>query len=149
MIMTREGLRHGIATEFDILFELIARHKKAGARRVEAGGVLVRRQFAHRDRHAQQFPQRVAILSLIQPAHRNDALCISEIPSGHDHGPRQILQKIRLRIRHWLFLLFRRHLARIQRIEHLLPAFGIAIVGDRERQIIDTELPFLLFRAVA
>jgi hypothetical protein len=48
-----------------------------------------------------------------------------------------------------LLLLLRRHLARVHRIEHLLPLLRRLDACDGKRQIVEAELSLLLLRAVA
>ena len=147
--MPLKSLRHRDAAELEILLKLIARHEKIRPRRIEPRSIRIRRQFIHRNPHAEQFPQRIPILALVQSPHRDFAFRIAEIPARDDHHLRKIIEEIRLRLRRRLLLILRRHLTRIQRIEHLLPTLRSPVVADGKRQVIHAKLPFLLLSVVA
>ena len=61
---------------------------------------------------------------------------------------RQFIQEIRFLLRAGLLFFFRRHFARIEGIENLLPAFCRLGIGDAKGEVIHPELALLFFRAV-
>ena len=144
-----KGFRQGLEPEGLILLELVARHEKVRPRRVEALRGRVGREFAHIDLHAEQLAERVAVFAAVQPPHGDGALLIAEAPPGRDHHVRQIVQKVRLRDAFRLLFVVGRHGARIQLVEHLLPALRRFERGDGERQIVHAEAALLLLLVVA
>ena len=129
--------------------ELIRRHEERSARRVEIARATVCRQAAHIDLHSQQVADRIGILAPVQPPHRDHALRIIQSTPRRHHHLRKVFKQISLRILGRLFLILRRHLTRIDRIEHLLPLLSRLDGRDRERHVIHAKLPLLLLSAVA
>ena len=137
-----------LATERLILLDLVCRHEEIRAHGIKRPRATIRRQLRHIDLHAEQLTQRVFVFTPIQPPHRDDPLLIAKTPPRRDHHVRQIIEKIRLRGTRGLFLILWRHVARVHRIQHLLPLLGDLDIRDRQRQVIHTELALLLFRSV-
>ena len=144
-----KGFRQGLEPECLILLELVARHEKVCPRGVEALRGRVGREFAHIDLHAEQFAERVAVFTPVQPPHGDHTLLIAQALPGRDHHVRQIVQEIRLRHAFRLFFVVGRHGARVQLVEHLLPALRRFERGDGERQIVHAEAALLLLLVVA
>ena len=144
-----KGFRQGLEPESLILLELVARHEKVRPRRVEALGGRVGRELAHIDLHAEQFAERVAVFAAVQPPHGDGSLLVAKAPPGRDHHVGQIIQEIGLCHAFRLLLVVGRHGARIQLVEHLLPALRRFERGDGERQIVHAEAALLLLLVVA
>ena len=138
-----------LATQRLILLDLIRRHEEVRAHGIKRPRATIRRQLRHIDLHAEQFPKRVFVFATIQPPHRDHPLSIAKTPPRRHHHIRQIIEEIRLRGTRRLLFILRRHVARVHRIQHLLPLLRDLDIRDRQRQIIHAELPFLLFRPVA
>ena len=104
-----EGFRQSLEPEGLILLELVARHEKVCPRSIEALRGRIGREFAHVDLHAEQFTERVAVFTPVQPPHGDHALLIAQALSGRDHHVRQIVQEIRLRDAFRLLFVVGRH----------------------------------------
>ena len=129
--------------------ELVAGEEKVGADGIEARPARIRGQRAHLHLHAEERPQRVAVLAAVEPAERDDAALIPQPLAGRHHRVGQVVQEVRLGLRPGLRLPFRRHVARVQGVEDLLPALRGRQIGQREAQLIHPELPLLLLGPVA
>ena len=144
-----EGLLERLERQRLIELELVAVHKQAGAHGVEVGTARVGRQRAHVDVDAEESVQRVRVLAAVEPAERDHAVLIGEPPARGDQRVRQVVEEIGLRVGRGLRLVLGRHLARVQRVEDLLPALRGGQIRQRQRQVVHPEPPLLLFRSVA
>ena len=104
---------------------------------------MVCRKLTHVDLDTQQLAKRVAIFATIQAAHGDLAMPVVHLETQGHHRLPQVIHKICLLLRGQLFLIFRRHQARIQGIEHLLPTLGRGRISNGEGKIVDPE--FSLF----
>ena len=144
-----KGFRQGLQPEGLVLLELVARHEKVCPRRVEALRGRVGWQFAHIDLHTEQFAERVAVFTPVQPPHGDYTLLIAQALPSRDHHVRQIIQEVGLRQTFRLLLVVGWHGARVQLVEHLLPALRRLDRGDGERQIVHAKAALLLLLVVA
>ena len=137
--VAQERLVDRLAAERPILLELIPRHEEIAAGGVEAARPRVGGQLVHVDFHAKQLPQRVAILAAVEPPQeRVVALIGQSLPSRH-HRMGEIVEQFDLAGRLKLLRVGRRHLAGVERIEHLLPPLGHLDRVDRPRERVDAK----------
>ena len=85
----------------------------------------------------------VLVFSTVEPSHGDLASRVRQCPARGHHGLREVIKEICLFSVARLFGILRRHFARVQRVEDLLPAFRLLDGGDAERQLLQIHLPFL------
>ena len=105
-----------------VLLKLVARHEEVGSHRVKAAGACVGGQLAHVDVGAEQFPQGIAVFTPVEPSHGDGAFLVAKGFPSHDHDVGEVVQKIGFLGVPGLFFVLGRHLARVEGVEHFLPA---------------------------
>ena len=128
------------SADFFVLFELAGGHEQACADGVEGQRVGVGRQVAHIDLHPEQVAERVFVFATVKPPHRDPASLIGEALAGDDHRLGEHVEEVGLGRRLRLGLVGGRHLARVERTEHLLPPLRGCHAVEREREIVNTEI---------
>ena len=107
-----------------VLLDLICRDEEFLACCVERARAAVGWQPIGARLHTEQLAERVGILATVQPSHRGAAAGVGQRLAGHDDHLGEILQQVGLGSGHKLLGVFRRHLTRVQDVEHLPPAVG-------------------------
>ncbi len=144
-----EGFIDGLATQLEILLELIAGDEEGGSDRVEAAAPLIAGQGGRVGGDAGQILDRVAILAPVETAHGDPAAGVRKLVAGRYHGLGQGVKEVGLLRVLRLGLVLRRHLTGVHGIESLLPEFGLLGGGDFKRQGLQVDLALLRFRIVA
>ena len=135
------------AADREILLELVARHEKPRADRVEGAGACVGWQARRVDLDAEQVAERVAILAAVEPTDERDLALVADRLAGGGEGLRKIGEELELGVGLGLRLFGGGHLAGIEDAKHLLPAFGRLDRGDGKWQVVEPDAALLgLFR---
>ena len=138
-----------MASEFQILLELVAGEKERSADRIKVAGVAIIGKEFLTESYPQQALDTVLVVALVESPHCDLATRVRQHPAGGHHRERQIIEEIRLLFVARLFGVFRRHLSGIQCAQHLLPEFCLLDSGDAEGQCFEIDFAFSRLRVVA
>ena len=145
----REVLIQRLPPEREILLELVARHEKRRAHRIEGPRASIGRQFARRHGHAEEVADRVLVFATVEPPHRDFPARVGELVARGHEGAGEGIKEIRLRCRIRLLFILRRHFARVDGVQHLLPQVGFFDRVHAERDVIEPHFALLLLGVVA
>ena len=133
----------GLTSQLKIRCKLVTGEEQTRAVGIEITQAMVCRQLTDIDLDTQQFAKRVAIFAPIQAAHGDLAVPVVHLQTQGHHRLPQVIHKICLLLCGQLLLIFRRHLARIQGIENLLPTLGRGRISNGEGKVVDPEFSLL------
>ena len=116
---------------------------------VKGGDFSIIRNIVKGDIKAEEITNSGGILALIEAAHFDFTTMIGEKLAGGIDGTGKRVEDVRHFMRRRLLLVLRRHIASVELIKNVLPSLGSVVVGNFPEGFIETDLAFLLLRAVA
>ena len=144
-----EMLIHRLPSERKVLLELIRRHEKRRAHRIEGARAAVGRQFPGIDLDTEEVADRFLVFAAVEAPHRDFSTRVGELVARGHEGAGEGFEKGGLGLVGGLRLVLGRHLAGVHGIEDLLPEIGSGNVVEDERNVVEPDLALLFVGVVA